>query len=217
MENVKNADKMKDAELAVLDANTLSCIGLKTIFDDLLPQVSVRCFSSFSELMRDTPFAFVHYFVSFSIYFQHVEFFQELGNRVVLLVQNAEQGNRFHLPSLDVSLPEQRLLQQIMHLRQLGGRHDGQRVSETFHGPDYGTRRLTRDPQQQPELTARETEVLALMVQGLINKEIADRLNIGLTTVVTHRRNIQEKTGIRSLSGLTVYAILNGYVRLEDV
>ena len=32
-----------------------------------------------------------------------------------------------------------------------------------------------------------------------------------------YRKNIQEKTGIKSLSGLAVYAILNGYVRLEDL
>ena len=76
---------------------------------------------------------------------------------------------------------------------------------------------MPRNPQLQPELTAREVEVLSLLVQGLINKEIASRLNIGLTTVITHRKNIQEKTGIKSLSGLAVYAILNGYARVEDL
>lgn len=207
----------KDVELAVIDANTLCCVGLKSMLQDLVPHATVRVFSSFSELMRDTPFGYVHYFVSFSIYFQQVEFFQKLGHRVVLLVQNAEQSQRVHLPVLDVSLPEAQLIVQILHLRQMGGRHGEGRMQEPFHGPDYGTRRLPRNPQAQPELSAREVEVLSLMVRGLINKEIAERLSIGLTTVITHRKNIQDKTGIKSLSGLTVYAILNGYVRVEEI
>lgn len=207
----------KDVELAVIDANTLCCVGLKSMLQDLVPHATVRVFSSFSELMRDTPFGYVHYFVSFSIYFQQVEFFQKLGHRVVLLVQNAEQSQRVHLPALDVSLPEAQLIVQILHLRQMGGRHGEGRMQEPFHGPDYGTRRLPRNPQAQPELSAREVEVLSLMVRGLINKEIAERLNISLTTVITHRKNIQDKTGIKSLSGLTVYAILNGYVRVEEI
>ena len=207
----------KDVELAVIDANTLCCVGLKSMLQDLVSHATVRVFSSFSELMRDTPFGYVHYFVSFSIYFQQVEFFQKLGHRVVLLVQNAEQSQRVHLPALDVSLPEAQLIVQILHLRQMGGRHGEGRMQEPFHGPDYGTRRLPRNPQAQPELSAREVEVLSLMVRGLINKEIAERLSIGLTTVITHRKNIQDKTGIKSLSGLTVYAILNGYVRVEEI
>lgn len=207
----------KDVELAVIDANTLCCVGLKSMLQDLVPHATVRVFSSFSELMRDTPFGYVHYFVSFSIYFQQVDFFQKLGHRVVLLVQNAEQSQRVHLPVLDVSLPEAQLIVQILHLRQMGGRHGEGRMQEPFHGPDYGTRRLPRNPQAQPELSAREVEVLSLMVRGLINKEIAERLSIGLTTVITHRKSIQDKTGIKSLSGLTVYAILNGYVRVEEI
>ena len=46
----------------------------------------------------------------------------------------------------------------------------------------------------QEILSAREIEVLVLITKGLINKEIADKLNISLTTVITHRKNITEKT-----------------------
>lgn len=207
----------EEIELAVLDSNTLVCRGLKSILHDFIPGASVRSFSSFAELMCDTPFGFVHYFVSYPIYFQHVDFFQQLGHKVVLLVQNSEQLQRVHLPALDVSLPEPQLVRQILQLRQKGAATPASHSPQSFHAPDYGTRHLPRNPQLQPELTAREVEVLSLMVQGLINKEIANRLNIGVTTVITHRKNIQEKTGIKSLSGLAVYAILNGYVRLEDL
>jgi DNA-binding NarL/FixJ family response regulator len=67
------------------------------------------------------------------------------------------------------------------------------------------------------ELSAREIEVLTLIVRGLINKEIADRLNISITTVISHRKNIMEKLGIRSVSGLTIYAVMNGYVDVDSI
>lgn len=64
----------------------------------------------------------------------------------------------------------------------------------------------------QNRLTQREVMVLRLVVEGLINKEIADRLNISVNTVLTHRKNITAKLGIKSVSGLSVYAIMNGIV-----
>ncbi len=60
------------------------------------------------------------------------------------------------------------------------------------------------------ELSERETDVLRLVAQGLMNKEIADKLSISIHTVITHRKNISRKTGIKSVAGLTVYAIMKG-------
>ena len=64
------------------------------------------------------------------------------------------------------------------------------------------------------QLSNRETEILKLIVQGLLNKEIADRLNISLNTVLTHRKNIIAKTGIKTVSGLTFYCIRNGLIHV---
>ena len=61
-------------------------------------------------------------------------------------------------------------------------------------------------------LSGREAEVLALIARGYMNKQIADSLQIGLTTVISHRRNIMEKLGIRSVAGLAIYALTAGYV-----
>lgn len=66
-------------------------------------------------------------------------------------------------------------------------------------------------------LSDRETEVLKLLVTGLSNKEIADRLNISSHTVITHRKNISQKTGIKSVSGLTVYAVVKGILSIEGI
>lgn len=62
------------------------------------------------------------------------------------------------------------------------------------------------------ELTAREIEVLKELVAGLTIKEIADKLCISANTAVSHRKNISSKLGIRSVSGLSVYALMNGLI-----
>jgi len=62
------------------------------------------------------------------------------------------------------------------------------------------------------QLTNRETEILKLIVQGYLNKEIAEELNISHNTVLTHRKNIISKTGIKTVSGLTFYCIRNGLI-----
>lgn len=69
----------------------------------------------------------------------------------------------------------------------------------------------------QNDLTMREIEVLSLVARGFINKEIADKLHISLTTVITHRKNITEKLGIKTISGLTIYAVMRGYVEADSI
>lgn len=67
------------------------------------------------------------------------------------------------------------------------------------------------------ELTAREKDVLKLVALGHSNKVIAEKLFISIHTVISHRKNITEKTGIKSISGLTVYAILNNLIDTETI
>ena len=66
-------------------------------------------------------------------------------------------------------------------------------------------------------LTPREVEVLSLVVRELMSKEIADRLHISLPTVNTHRKNICEKLGVKSVPALTVYAVMHGYAELRQI
>lgn len=66
------------------------------------------------------------------------------------------------------------------------------------------------------ELSEREQTVLVLVAKGLTNKEIADRLNISVHTVISHRKNITHKTGIKSVAGLTVYAMLHNLLDQSD-
>jgi DNA-binding CsgD family transcriptional regulator len=68
------------------------------------------------------------------------------------------------------------------------------------------------ESQPRENLSQREIDVLRLVALGYINKEIADRLSISLNTVLSHRKNITAKLGIRSASGLSFYALMNGII-----
>ena len=67
------------------------------------------------------------------------------------------------------------------------------------------------------ELSAREKEILVCVAKGMLNKEIADKLNLSIYTVITHRKNITRKTGIKTVAGLTVYALLNNLIDISSV
>lgn len=66
-------------------------------------------------------------------------------------------------------------------------------------------------------LSDRETDVLRLLVTGYSSKEIADRLNISINTVISHRKNISQKTGIKSLAGLTIYAVTKKVISMSSL
>ena len=67
------------------------------------------------------------------------------------------------------------------------------------------------------ELSKRETDVLIAVAKGMMNKEIADQMNISIHTVISHRKNITRKTGIKSVSGLTVYALLKNLITEDEL
>ena len=66
-------------------------------------------------------------------------------------------------------------------------------------------------------LSEREKEIVKEIARGLTNKEIADKLFISVFTVTTHRKNITQKLGIKTIAGLTVYALMNGLLTPEEI
>ncbi len=76
---------------------------------------------------------------------------------------------------------------------------------------------MPADEKRQNTLSQREIDVLRLVAMGHINKEIAEMLSISFNTVLTHRKNITAKLGIKSVSGLGFYAIMNGYISESDL
>lgn len=67
------------------------------------------------------------------------------------------------------------------------------------------------------ELSQREKEILICVAKGMLNKEIADMYNLSIHTVITHRKNITRKTGIKTVAGLTVYALLNNLIDMNSI
>ena len=67
------------------------------------------------------------------------------------------------------------------------------------------------------ELSEREKEILIAVAKGMINKEIASLYNISIHTVMAHRKNISKKTGIKSVSGFVVYALLNNLIEEYEI
>ena len=70
---------------------------------------------------------------------------------------------------------------------------------------------------ENQDLSEREIDVLIAVAKGWMNKEIADKLNISIHTVISHRKNITRKTGIKSVSGLTVYALINNLIGKDEM
>ena len=193
-------------EIAIVEANTLTSLGLKTILERMIPMAVIRTFHRFGELTDDTPDMYAHYFISAQIYVEHNAFFLPRKRKTIVLAGDSHQFQLSGVPILNIYQAEEQLVKDILKLHQ-HAHHDGYPVKDMPPTP----------PTTGHELSAREIEVLVLITKGLINKEIADKLNIGLTTVITHRKNITEKLGIKSVSGLTIYAVMNGYVEADRI
>ncbi|MGD9556241.1 MAG: response regulator transcription factor [Mangrovibacterium sp.] len=88
-------------------------------------------------------------------------------------------------------------------------------ITDTIHQLMMNRCHCGNTPQCE-SLTSRETEILRQITLGLSNKEIADKLNISIHTVVSHRKNIICKTGIKSQAGLAIYAISNKIIAIES-
>lgn len=196
---------MKRPRIAVVDPNTLAAIGLKSVLQQVMPIMTVETYGSFAELEGNRPDSFVHFFVAMSIVLERRSFFETHRRKTIVLTlsfDNATQLAGFH--SLCINQPEQQLVRELLRLEQ--------------HAHANG-RNMPAIPEvlNSKVLTDREIEVMSLIVQGLINKEIADKLCIGLSTVVTHRKNIMDKLGMKSVSALTIYAVMHGYVDINKI
>ena len=192
-------------KIAIVDPNTLAVLGLRQILQNVLPIITVETFGSMSEFQANHPEQFYHYFVSMNIVLENRQFFTEHRRQTIVLTLSLDGGSQlseFH--SICINVPEQELVRSLLTLQQ--------------HAHPQG-KNLPPLPRvlQQKILSDREIEVMSLIVQGYINKEIADKLNIGLSTVVTHRKNIMDKLGMKSVSALTIYAVMNGYVDINKI
>ena len=186
--------------IAIVDPNILSALGLQQILTDIAPMIETRLFVTFSELEAANE-PFVHYFVASRIYFEYTAFFRAQPHRTIVLVHGDMEIQG--VPTLNICQSEKLLVKSILTLQRQGhgnGHHSPQTAGSS-----------------PAILSPREVEVTILLTKGYINKEIADRLHISITTVITHRKNIMEKLRARSLADVIIYAIMNGYVNLGEL
>lgn len=194
---------MHSPKIAIITPDTLTVIGLKGILQEVMPFMEVSSFASFDELTENHPEQFFHYFVSTNIVINNRNFFIE-NRRKTIVLTSAEGGAMSNFKCLNTSLPEKQLIKSLLAMEQ-GAHHNGHNLPSQTIKP------------HSEILSDREIEVLCLIVQGYINKEIADKLNIGTATVITHRRNIMEKLRAKSVSSLTIYAVTHGYVDINTI
>lgn len=202
-------------EYALITSNTAEAIGLEWMIRKVLsanpignensenPEIIIRHFPDFADFIDDTPDMYEQYFISAHTFIAYNPFFTERHGRTVVLMHGTMEKPRAMAQGirlLDLSLSADRLghaLQKLLCRSQ--------------------SRHTLQDEEDYAPLSAREIEVLVLLCRGMINKEIAEELHISLTTVITHRKNITEKLGIKSLSGLTIYAVMNGYIEADRI
>ena len=181
-------------KIAIIDPNTLSALGLKQILMNVLPIMTVDTFGSFLELSANKPDEYFHYFTAINIVLENKTFFDERRQKTIVLTLSRDTMSQLSgFNCLCTNVTEEELIRSGEHMPPM---------------PTILNKKILSD---------REIEVMSLIVQGYINKEIADKLNIGLATVITHRKNIMDKLGMKSVSALTIYAVMHGYVDINKI
>ena len=201
-------ESFKIPRIAIVDPNTLSVLGLTHLLESVMPMVNIDAYGSFAELEANHPERYFHYFADVRIVLSNMSFFQSMRHKTIVLSSSAADDQQalgsFH--TICVNQPPKQLLRSILMLEQHAHAH-GRNLPPV----------PVADAANVPQLSPREIEVLSLVVKGYINKEIADRLHLSLPTIVSHRKNLMVKLGVHSVSALTIYAVMHGYVDVGDI
>lgn len=213
--------QMPQIKMAIVDSNMLACMGLMHILKEIIPFATVQVYHAYDELLADDAESFAHFFVSARIYFEYTQYFRQRAYKTIVL------SNGENLPpmppgilTLNICRSEQELITDLLQLHAHGHGAGPHRPRQTGHAHGHavshpqGHGSTTTAQTEVPSLTVREIDVVRLLAKGFINKEIADQLNISLTTVITHRKNIMTKLHAHSLSDVIIYAVMNGHVDL---
>lgn len=187
--------------IAILTPNTLMGIGMRSILERMFPFAAFRICEDFSDIESTTPEELFHIFASANEVVEHSEFFEERQHKTIVLTNGTPHAQLFQgYHQINIQASQEQIEMALNNLHR------------SAHGALHNTQTQSDSPKEI--LSPREIEVLKLVVEGLLNKEIAERLNIGLTTVISHRKNIVEKLGVRSVAGLTIYAVMKRYIAI---
>lgn len=190
----------RNKQIAIILSDTLQSIGLQSLLTDYFPPVEVCWFPTFEVFnaagCNDT---FDYYFTSPDTLVLNADFFLPRRSKTTVLINGGEGAGGISTTNhITIKAPQEIIIEQLQQL--MSNDTSGNLSGET-----------------NKDLSTRETDVLQLIVKGITNKEIADKLSISLNTVLTHRKNITAKLGIKTVSGLTFYAIMNGIIAGDDI
>jgi|WetSurMetagenome_2_1015567.scaffolds.fasta_scaffold73776_4 DNA-binding CsgD family transcriptional regulator len=179
----------------IISPNQLQCIGLKNILEEYFNPGSIYISNVFENTISNKIADFI--FMPSDMYLAHNGQVNTLKSKTIIFTQYETERIQGAPDMLNITLPPEELIEQLRTIFQ------------------KNLSAIIKD--EQEELSSRETEVLKLVAKGLQNKQIADKLSISLHTVISHRKNITRKLGIKTVSGLTVYALLNGLITSKDI
>ena len=176
---------MPSIKVIILTLDTLKAVGLRCILERSFGiEAMVGDNNYFATLITNgEPNLF---FVDTHLLMSHLNFFLPRKSKTIVLNQIED----FDL--IDITSSEQEITSRLNKLLKQEEKKEEKSMTTT--------------------LSQREIEVLKLVAMGRINKEIAQELNISINTVLSHRKNLTSKLGIKSVSGLTFYAMMNGIV-----
>jgi len=195
-------------QIAILHPNSLCCLAMRSILTDIAPfmgsmsEVDIVTYNTMEEFSEENSQSIVHYFVADEIVQANIEYFLPLARRCIVLTEGTGFSHpEFH--AVNLHQPEREVLKGVLMMHR------------SAHAAMMSAPK--RNKEEAELLSQREKEVLELIIKGLINKEIADKLNISTPTVIFHRRNIMEKIGSKSIGRLTIYAVMNGIVDAKEL
>ena len=202
---------MVNNNIALISRNTLMLLSFKQMLEEVMPFADFHIFSTTEQMNQQQGAAthYYHYFVSVTEYLAHPDLIDNEAPQTSLPPIEGQEGGHQH--SINMLSSREEILRQLLQMQQRGHRHFS-------NYPNEVTQQIRQAVERDKQvLTRREIEVLRLLAKGMINKEIADQLNISVNTAITHRKHIMQKLRSQSLSKLTIYAVQHGYVQPEEI
>lgn len=188
-----------DKQIAIIIQDTLQYLGLLNLLTSYFSPVEISYYANFTSFAENGGDIYDYYFTGPEQFVVNADFFLPRKNKTVVLLKesNGQHTSASFSNFLPVSASQEVIIDRLQEL--------------------FASENTLTQGEGNKDLSGREIEVLQLIVKGAINKEIADKLSISLNTVLSHRKNITAKLGIKTVSGLTFYAIMNGYISSDDI
>ncbi|MDR0661682.1 MAG: LuxR C-terminal-related transcriptional regulator [Prevotellaceae bacterium] len=187
---------LKDKHIIIISTDFPQAYGLKALLEEYFSSKNVEILNDLSSLENHSLHCNV-LFLQAEVLFVFFDKLSTMRNKLIV-ISNGSTNISGNIPVLKTSLEQTAFLDLLSDL--LEEKLDQQKSQNS-----------------KASLSDREQEVLTLIAKGEMNKTIADKLNISLNTVLTHRKNITAKLNIKTVSGLTVYAILNGLISADEI